>query len=161
MSRRTFLVLALLPACALSACRKGDGKAAFDASTARPDVLPTIQNANLPFRYPPALYAEKVQGNVMLRLFVDTNGDVVSDSTKVVETSRVALLDTAAVKGSRELHFVPAKLRGAPVAVSILFPVYFRHPEAPPPAGDTLLHTMPMPSADSATHATRPTTSKK
>ena len=31
--------------------------------------------------------------------------------------------------GSPELRFVPAKLRGEPIAVSILFPVYFRHPE--------------------------------
>jgi len=127
------------------ACRGKDaGKPAFESNMARPDVLPTMLNKDLPFRYPPALYAEKVQGNVFLRLFVDTNGMVINDSTRVVTSSNVAMLDSAAVQGSRDLRFVPAKLRGAPMAVSILFPVYFRHPEAPPPAGDTILHPVPV-----------------
>jgi hypothetical protein len=30
-------------------------------------------------------------------------------------------------------------LRGEPMAVSVLFPVYFRHPEANPLPGDTIL----------------------
>lgn len=126
------------------ACRKDNSKTAFESNSARPDVLPTMLNKDLPFRYPPALYAEKAQGNVTLRLFVDTNGTVVDDSTRIVESSNVPLLDSAAVRGSRDLQFVPAKLHGAPMAVSLLFPVYFRHPEAPPPAGDTILHKVPV-----------------
>ena len=39
-------------------------------------------NSELPFRYPPALYARKVQGNVTLRLHVDRNGAVRPDSTQ-------------------------------------------------------------------------------
>jgi TonB family protein len=126
------------------ACHKDNSKTAFESNSARPDVLPTMLNKDLPFRYPPALYAEKAQGNVTLRLFVDTNGTVVNDSTRIVESSNVPLLDSAAMRGSRDLRFVPAKLRGAPMAVSLLFPVYFRHPEAPPPAGDTILNKVPV-----------------
>lgn len=132
--------------------RKGDGdstKVAFDSGSARPDTYPVMINREMPFRYPPALYAEKVQGNVVLRLFVDTAGTVVNDSTRVVESSKVPMLDSAALSGSRELKFEPAKLHGAPMPVTILFPVYFRHPEAPPPAGDSLLKTTTLP-ADSA-----------
>jgi len=125
-------------------CHGPESKTAFESNSARPDVLPTMLNKDLPFRYPPALYAEKVQGNVSLRLFVDTNGTVVDDSTRIVESSNVAMLDSAAVQGSRDLRFVPAKLRGTPMAVSIIFPVYFRHPEAPPPASDTILHKVPL-----------------
>jgi TonB family protein len=136
---------------AMLACGKKDGgKTAFESASARPDVLPTMTNKDLPFRYPPALYAEKVQGNVMLRLYVDTAGVVVNDSTKIVESSNVAMLDSAAVRGSRELQFVPAKLRGVPMAVSILFPVYFRHPEAAPPPSDTMLNKVPLPESVSA-----------
>jgi TonB family protein len=122
------------------ACSKGDGtKTAFDAGTGRPDTYPIMLNKDMPFRYPPALYAEKVQGNVTLRLYVDKDGSVVDDSTRVIESSNIAPLDSAAIKGSRELKFVPAKLRGTPMPVSILFPVYFRHPDAPPPPGDSIL----------------------
>jgi TonB family protein len=124
-----------------------DGKSAFGSNEVRPDELPAMLNKELPFHYPPALYAEKAQGNVTLRLYVDKDGIVVADSTYVVESSTVPAFDSAAVKGSHDLHFVPAKLHGVPMPVSILFPVYFRHPEALPPAGDSLLKTIsPLPA---------------
>lgn len=106
---------------------------------ARPDEAPVMVNKDLPFRYPAALYARKVQANVMLRLYIDRDGRVFADSTRVEESSGHAALDSAAVKGSQELHFIPAKLHGEPMAVSVLFPVYFRHPEAAPLPGDTLI----------------------
>jgi TonB family protein len=105
----------------------------------RPDEHPVVVNAELPFRYPPALYTGKVQGNVTLRLYVDRDGLVLPDSTRVEESSGFSALDSAAVRGSQELQFIPAKLRGEPMGVSVLFPVYFRHPEAAPLPGDTIL----------------------
>ena len=105
----------------------------------RPEVLPRMTNRDLPFRYPAALYSQKVQGNVTLRIYIDSTGKVTPDSTRVVETSGYSALDSAAVRGSRELNFVPARRRGAPMPVSILFPVYFRHPEAAALPGDTIL----------------------
>ena len=75
----------------------------------------------------------------MLRVFIDKEGQLVSESTHVAESSGYPPLDSAAVKGSSELRFIPAKTRGEPVPVSILFPVYFRHPDAPPLPGDTIL----------------------
>jgi protein TonB len=103
--------------------------------------MPALLISELPFRYPGALYARKVQGNVMLQLRIDRDGRVVPDSTRLDETSGHYELDSAALNGSRELHFVPAKLHGEPVSVSILFPVYFRHPEARPLPGDTVLQS--------------------
>lgn len=96
-------------------------------------------NSELPFHYPGALYARKLQGNVTLRLFVDANGRAVPESTKVEETSGQAAFDSAAVSGARDLRFVPAKLHGEPMGMTILFPVYFRHPEAPAVPGDSAL----------------------
>lgn len=112
----------------------------FQTGGPRPDEYPVMLNKELPFRYPPSLYAQKVQGNVTLRLFVDRNGHVVPDSTRVEQSSGYPQLDSAAVKGSEELQFIPAKLDGEPIAVSIMLPVYFRHPDAPPLPGDTILH---------------------
>lgn len=145
MHRIRSCVVALAAAVALTACdTKGATKAAIDALWSggpKPDELPVMLNKELPFRYPIALYAEKVQGNVTLRIFIDSNGVVRPESTLVVETSGYAAFDSAAIRGSQELRFVPAKLRGEPLAVPILFPVFFRHPEASPLPGDTILRT--------------------
>jgi TonB family protein len=113
---------------------------AFQAGASRPDEKPRMLNTEVPFHYPPALYARKVQGNVTLYLHIDRDGQVRPDSTRIEESSGYAALDSAAVQGSQELHFVPAKLRGEPIGVSILFPVYFRHPEAHALPGDTILN---------------------
>lgn len=112
---------------------------AFQARATHPDEVPRVLNVELPFRYPAALYARRVQGNVTLRLYVDTAGQVRADSTRIEESSGYAALDSAAVKGSQELRFVPAKLRGEALAATVLFPVYFRHPEAHALPGDTIL----------------------
>jgi TonB family protein len=118
----------------------------FQAGRDAPDETPKMLNEDLPFHYPPALYARKVQGNVTLRLFVDRTGQVTPDSTRIEESSGYAGLDSAAVKGSQDLRFAPAKLRGEPLSVAILFPVYFRHPDARALPGDTILRRM-MPAA--------------
>ncbi len=111
----------------------------FSGDGPRPDEAPVMLNKELPFRYPASLYARKVQGNVTLRLFIDRDGKVRPESTQVEESSGYGSMDTAAVRGASDLTFVPAKLRGEPMAVTILFPVYFRHPEARPLPGDTIL----------------------
>lgn len=121
-------------------CEKGEGSGLpFQTVGRQPDIAPVMLNKELPFRYPPALYAQKVQGNVTLRIFIDSNGSIVADSTRIAETSGFTALDSAAMKGSRDLKFEPAKTLGQPVPVSILLPVYFRHPDAPPLAGDSLI----------------------
>ena len=106
----------------------------------RPDELPVLVTAALPFKYPAELYARKVQGNVTLKLFIDRDGHVLDDSTRIDAPSGYPALDSAALRGAGELRFVPAKLRGDPVPVSVLFPVYFRHPEASPLPGDTIIN---------------------
>ena len=150
-----------LIACAvlgLAACKDSSGERRLAiGGPERPDEPPVMVNAELPFRYPAALYARRVQGNVTLRLFVDRDGRILADSTRVEESSGYPSLDSAAVIGSQELYFIPAKLRGEPLAVSVLFPVYFRHPEAAPLPGDTVLGKL----EDSAEATTRPVTPTK
>jgi TonB family protein len=140
---------ALLFVVSLSACMTGDDvnklSGVFQGGGSRPDVIPVMRNAQLPFRYPSVLYAQKVQGNVTLRIFIDSLGAVHPESTIVVESSGYPALDSAAIKGSRELSFTPARKRDAPVAVTVLYPVYFRHPEAAPLPGDSVLKTAPTP----------------
>ena len=139
MRMKSSVVMAALIGVSIIGCQKQDGSGNFPGVGPRPDVLPVMLNKELPFRYPPSLYAKKVQANVMLRVYIDKEGEIVSESTHVAESSGFPSLDSSAVKGSMELRFIPAKTHGEPVPVSILFPVYFRHPEAPPLPGDTIL----------------------
>ena len=94
-------------------------------------------NIDVPFRYPLPLYMQRVQGNVLLRLHVDERGQVVPDSTTLVEASGYPGLDSAALAGASQLRFRAARRRGVPIAVSMLFPVHFRHPEGPRLPGDS------------------------
>ena len=121
------------------ACGSGDAGVRRAAPRPRPDELPAMVNTELPFRYPASLYTRRAQGNVTLRLFIDQDGRVAPESTHVAESSGFPAMDSAAVTGARDLRFVPAKLHGEPMAMAVLFPVFFRHPEAPPVPGDSAL----------------------
>ena len=133
--------LLICAAAVVAGCGKSSdgGSGSFQTVGRQPDVAPVMLNRELPFRYPPALFAQKVQGNVTLRIYIDRSGAIVPESTHVAETSGFNALDSAAVKGSRELKFDPAKTQGQPVPVSILLPVFFRYPGAPPLPGDSVL----------------------
>jgi len=104
----------------------------------QPDELPLMTNPELPFRYPVPLFQRRVQGNVLLRLYVDSSGTVISDSTRVTEPSSEPLFDSAAVAGAMQLRFKAARRKGVPIAVVLLYPVHFRHPEGRKLPGDSL-----------------------
>lgn len=135
--------LAILAGTTTAGCVDQDmTKAAADALMSgpdKPDVLPKMLNTELPFRYPADLYARRVQGNVLLRIFIDSLGSVHHDSTIVLEPSGYPALDSSAVLGVQALRFTPATLKGRPMSVQIQYPVFFRHPEAAPLPGDTIL----------------------
>lgn len=134
-------ILAALMVIFGSGGRSGAGRAFTDVLPGRgkPDKLPVMLNNEPPFRYPAPLYAQRVQGNVTLRIFIDQEGRVRPESTRVMESSGYPSLDSSAVTGSQELRFAPARVNGEPIAVSIRFPVFFRHPAASPLPGDTVL----------------------
>jgi len=100
-------------------------------SAAPPDQEPPVAvNPDSPIQYPPRLYDQKVEGDVVLRLYTDSTGQLVPDSSKVAESSGYPALDSAALAGARKLRFAPARRRGVPVATAFLQPIEFRHPQA-------------------------------
>jgi protein TonB len=98
---------------------------------------PALISAELPFRYPMSLYVRQVHGDVTLRLHVDSNGRVVPESTAIVTASEHAEFDSSAIEGSTRLVFRPARRGERAVAQTVLFPIRFRVPGIPLPAGDT------------------------
>lgn len=129
--------VALLGACALgvAGCRKAppppEQAGAGAAANAPPDQEPPVAlNADSPIQYPPKLYEQRVEGDVVLRLFVDSTGRLAPESSKVAESSGYPALDSAALTGVKKLRFAPARRHGLAVAAAFLQPVEFRHPGA-------------------------------
>jgi TonB family protein len=89
---------------------------------------PRLLSPNLPFVYPPALYTAGVEGDVALRLFIDSLGLVVQESTTVAEPSGHPEFDAAAVAGAPYLEFEPARRDGSRIGKTVVLPVKFRHP---------------------------------
>src|SRR5882762_2605147 len=119
----------VLVAFALTACRGGSQQSSGQASQAAPppeSEAPVALNPDVPIAYPPALFEQKVEGDVTLRLFVDSTGKLIAESTRVAEPSGYPALDSAALAGAGTLRFAPAKRRGVPVATAFLQPVEFR-----------------------------------
>ena len=105
------------------------GSATPSNSTAAPAEEPPVAlNADPAVQYPPDLYDQRVEGDVVLRLFADSSGQLVPESTRVAESSGFPLLDSAAVKGVARLRYAPARRNGLPVATTFLQTLEFRHP---------------------------------
>jgi protein TonB len=96
------------------------------------NATPPIPMGEPPVEYPADLYARKIGGTVELLLFVDSNGVVVPDSTRVNQTSGQRALDSAALAAAPKLQYSPATRNGRPIATSFLQPIHFRHPESTP-----------------------------
>ena len=91
---------------------------------------PVAINPVSPVRYPQALLDQGIEGQVLLRLYVDSAGKVIPDSTRIAESSGYPALDSAALVAAPELRFSPALHQGQPVAAPFLQPVQFRKPRA-------------------------------
>jgi protein TonB len=92
------------------------------------DEPPVAINPVSPMQYPRALLEQGIEGRVLLRLYVDSAGRLLNDSTRVAESSGYPALDSAAVAGATGLRFSPALRQGRPVAAPFLQPVHFRNP---------------------------------
>ena len=101
-----------------------------EALARRGDDAPVMINPESPVEYPPALYARGIEGNVLLRLHIDSAGSIYPDSTVLEESSGYPALDTAALESVGRFRFAPALHAGTPVAATFLQPVHFRHSEA-------------------------------
>ena len=119
----------------IAACGGGtENGSGADASRAEPrEHPPVLINAEPPVEYPPDLFEQKIEADVVLQLFVDAEGVIAPESMKVAESSGHPGLYSAALAGVPRFRFAPALRRGKPTATTFLQPVYFRHPERASP----------------------------
>lgn len=120
--------LLLAATLAALACRHSDEPS--NASPAPAEEPPVALNAEPAVQYPPDLYDRHVEGDVVLRLYADSSGKIIADSTRVAESSGNSALDTAAVRGVVRLRYAPAYRHGLAISTAFLQTVEFRHPEA-------------------------------
>jgi len=120
---------------ALTACAPDADRGGAPGQSAQGFETPVMINPESPVNYPDDLFAQRVEGTVVLRLYVDEHGTVVPESTRLAEASGFAALDSAAMAGVPQMRFAPARRDGAPIATVFLQPVHFRHPERTGPGG--------------------------
>ncbi|QDS88411.1 Gram-negative bacterial tonB protein [Rosistilla ulvae] len=80
--------------------------------------------ANQPPQYPIQAVRDRLQGTVMLRLFVDSTGRV--EDVEIVESSGHVALDDAAMEAVKKWTGQPAKRYGRPIASEEVLPIRFR-----------------------------------
>jgi protein TonB len=83
-----------------------------------------------PIPYPPALFAERIEGEVMLYLVVDSSGAVVRDSVRIESSSGHQDFDAAAIVAAPALRFTPARRGDTAVAAAIQVPIRFILPDS-------------------------------
>ena len=125
------LAVALLGSATLGGCGSGPGPAVPvppDPPNAEPrrDEPPVPIDPDPGVAYPAALAAQRIGGTVLLRLFVDSTGRVVPDSTRLQESSGYPALDSAAIRAAAAVRYAPALRNGTPVAAPFLQPFNFR-----------------------------------
>lgn len=129
--KRFFAFVALIPLLSAVAC--GDDSApppeAVPPSAGEVTAAVPIPNQN-PIPYPAALYADGVEGEVMLYLFVDQTGAVIHDSTRIAQSSGHSEFDAAALQAAPTLRFVPAHVGDSAVAAPIQVPIRFSLPDS-------------------------------
>ena len=89
-------------------------------------VTPPRQMPGSPFHYPEELWDAGVEGETVLRLWVNPDGVV--DTVHVERASDHAAFDSAAVNGARDLRFEPARQADTVVGSWVLLPVQFDLP---------------------------------
>ena len=99
------------------------------AAGSRKDEPPVATNPDIPVEYPAALFQQGIEGRVLLRLYVDSTGALVKDSTKVAESSGYPAFDSAAVASAKFLTYAPGRRNGVAVAMTFTQPILFRHPQ--------------------------------
>lgn len=76
---------------------------------------------NLKPNYPEQALKNNIEGDVILKLFVDENGNITKSGIR--KSSGFSVLDSAAIRQSRDLRFHPAMVNGEPnsIWISIVF----------------------------------------
>lgn len=134
MTRLRCAAALVLAATTGTACRRPDPADAEREAAAAVNDVPVALNGDSVFGYPLEAYRQGVEGEVRLRLYVDSAGRVVPESTRIASSSGTPSLDSAAAASAADLRFAPAHRDGIPIAAVFHQPVIFRRRASAQPA---------------------------
>jgi protein TonB len=83
-----------------------------------------------PIPYPADLFEQRVEGEVMLYLVIDSSGYVVRDSTRIEKSSGKPAFDAAALEAAPALRFAPARRGDTAVTAPLQVPIRFTLPDS-------------------------------
>jgi protein TonB len=83
-----------------------------------------------PIPYPADLFEQRVEGEVMLYLVIDSAGYVVRDSTRIEKSSGKPAFDAAALEAAPALRFAPARRGDTAVTAPLQVPIRFTLPDS-------------------------------
>ena len=89
----------------------------------KPMEQPAPLYGETPIEYPLEMWDQGVEGETLLKVRVNERGDV--DSVMVAESSGYPALDSAAIRGAREMRFTPARKGEERIEVWARIPVRF------------------------------------
>jgi protein TonB len=115
--------LALLLALAATACGGDDPMPGEFTPAVSLDSMP-------PIPYPADLFEQRVEGEVMLYLVIDSSGYVVRDSTRIETSSGRPAFDAAALEAAPALRFAPARRGDTAVTAPLQVPIRFTLPDS-------------------------------
>lgn len=88
-----------------------------------------------PIPYPADLFQQRVEGEVMLYLVIDSSGYVIRDSTRIETSSGKPAFDAAALEAAPALRFAPARRGDTAVTAPLQVPIRFTLPDSVKGAG--------------------------
>jgi TonB family protein len=95
-----------------------------DLPTRRPELRNRLDvGREISRRWPPRLRDQRIEGRVVLMLFIDEDGRILR--RRVAESSGHCEFDLAALEVSRIMRFSPAVARGEPTRVWVSMPITF------------------------------------
>lgn len=94
-------------------------------TTCQPQIIPPkLIKESYVSVYPPAAYAEQVEGTVLLLVHIDQNGMVTN--AYVRKSSGHAILDSSAMALAKTSHFSPGLIGGTPEEIWMTWPIVYR-----------------------------------
>lgn len=89
----------------------------------RPDAAPKLIKNSVKFSYPLQAYDQKMEGTVVLRLYIDAKGEV--QKARVWKSSGYALLDSSALEYAQIARFKPGRLHGKITGMWLTWPLVY------------------------------------
>lgn len=94
-----------------------------EGCTLRPNMAPKFIKESVTFTYPLEAYDQKIEGTVVLRIFINESGHV--QKAQVLQSSGFAVLDSSALAFAENARFRPGRVNGKDRGMWLAWPLVY------------------------------------